>query len=54
MIAWGMFGQELGKSSLYVKFTGTALSKFDLLSTSAILARADTSCRGYLRTIKRN
>ena len=46
MIAWGMFDQELGRSALYVKFTGTALSRFDLLSTSAISARADTKCRG--------
>lgn len=44
-----MYGRDLGKGSLYVKFVGPAPNKFELLSASAVLIRADTSCIGYLR-----
>ncbi len=52
--AWGMYGEGLGKGSSYVKLAGPALSKFELLSASAISAQADTSCTGCLRINKHN
>ena len=47
-----MYGQDLGKDSLYVETAGPGLNKFELLSAAAISTGADTSCTGCLRMNK--